>query len=91
MDNSLSTDQKATLEGEVLDQVEEASTTLETVHAALWKAYEGTTGIQDTFCKVVAASRTVDTIRNKLSVLRDAEESPETTLVKDEDFDCKLD
>ena len=50
-----------------------------------------TAGIQDSFRKVVAASQTVDTIRNKLTVLRDAEESHEVTLVKDEDVDCKLD
>ena len=35
-------------------------------------------------------SQTVDMICNKLSVLRDAEESPEITLVKDKDVDCKL-
>ena len=57
----------------------------------LWKAFEGTAGIQDSFRKVVTASQTVDTIRNKLTVLRDAEESHEVTLVKDEDVDCKLD
>ena len=91
MDSSLSADQKATLEGKVLEEVEEANTTLKTLHATLWKAFEGTAGIQDSFCKVVAASKTVDTIRNKLTVLRDAEESPEITLVKDEDVDCKLD
>ncbi|KIM67187.1 hypothetical protein SCLCIDRAFT_229096 [Scleroderma citrinum Foug A] len=91
MDSSLSADQKATLEGKVLEEVEEASATLKTLHATLWKAFEGTAGIQDSFCKVVAASKTVDTIRNKLTVLRDAEESPEITLVKDEDVDCKLD
>ena len=75
----------------MLEQVEEASATLKTVHAVLWKAYEGTIGIQDAFCKVTTASQTVDAIRNNLSVLRDAEESPEITLVKDEDVDCKLD
>ena len=91
MDSSLSADQKASLEGQLLDEVEEASATLKTLHATLWKAFEGTAGIQDSFCKVVAASQTVDTIRNKLTVLRDAEESHEVTLIKDEDVDCKLD
>ena len=91
MDSSLSADQKASLEGQLLNEVEEASATLKTLHATLWKAFEGTVGIQDSFRKVVAASQTVDAIRNKLSVLRDAKESPEITLVKDEDVDCKLD
>ena len=56
----------------------------------LWKAYEGIVGVEDAFSKVNHASRTVDTIRNKLSVLRDAEESLQTTSVKDEDINCKL-
>ena len=59
MDSSLSADQKATLEGKVLEEVEEASATLKTLHATLWKAFEGTAGIQDSFCKVVAASKTL--------------------------------
>jgi len=76
----------------VLEQVEEASANLGAVHAALWKAYEGIVGVQDAFGKASHASRTVDTIRNKLSVLRDAKESLQTmpVHVKDEDIDCKL-
>ena len=42
MDSSLSADQKASLEGQLLDEVEEASATLKTLHATLWKAFEGT-------------------------------------------------
>ncbi|KIM50463.1 hypothetical protein SCLCIDRAFT_34267 [Scleroderma citrinum Foug A] len=87
-DNNLSTEQKTTLEGEVLEQVEEASANLRAVHAALWKAYEGISSIQDTFGKVTDANRTVNTIRNKLSVLRDAKEP---ALVKDESIECKID
>ena len=58
----------------MLEQVEKASANLRAVHAALWKAYEGISGIQDMFGKVTDVNRTVDTIRNKLSVLRDAKE-----------------
>ena len=76
----------------MLEQVKEASANLGAVHAALWKAYEGIVGVQDTFCKASQANRTVDVIRNKLSVLRDAKESLQTmpVHVKDEDIDCKL-
>jgi len=76
------------LEGEVLEQVEEASANLRAVHAALWKAYKGVIGIQDAFGKVNNASRTVDTICNKLSVLKDAKE---TAFVKDKSIDYKID
>lgn len=75
----------------MLEKVKEASATLKTLHATLWKAFKGTAGIQDSFCKVVAVSQTVDTIHNKLTILRDADESPEIMLVKDEDINCKLD
>ena len=76
----------------MLEQVEEASANLGAVHAALWKAYEGIVGIQDAFFKASQANRTVDVIRNKLSVLRDTKESLQTmpVHVKDEDIDCKL-
>ena len=72
----------------MLEQVEEASANLRAVHAALWKAYEGISSIQDTFGKVTDANRMVNTIRNKLSVLRDAKEP---ALVKDESIECKID
>jgi len=88
INSSLSTKQKATLEGEVLEQIEEASANLRAVHAVLWKAYEGIVGVQDVFGKASHASRTVDTIHNKLSILRDAKEP---AIVKDEDIDCKID
>ncbi|KAI6158238.1 hypothetical protein BKA82DRAFT_32803 [Pisolithus tinctorius] len=63
VNNNLSADAKCTLEGEALEQVEAASSQLKTAHAALWKAYEGTVGIQNVFCGVVDASHTLDTIR----------------------------
>ncbi|KAI6139939.1 hypothetical protein BKA82DRAFT_4364300 [Pisolithus tinctorius] len=91
VNNNLSADAKCTLEGEALEQVEAASSQLKTAHAALWKAYEGTVGIQNAFCGVVDASHTLDTIRNKLSVIRDAEESSTTEPVKAEDVGCKPD
>ena len=76
----------------MLEQVEEASTNLGAVHAALWKAYEGMVGIQDAFGKVHDVNRMVNTIHNKLSILRDAKESLQImpVHVKDEDIDCKL-
>ena len=42
MDSSLSADQKASLKGQLLDEVEEASAILKTLHATLWKAFKGT-------------------------------------------------
>ena len=76
----------------MLEQVEETSTNLGAVHAVLWKAYEGMVGIQDAFGKVHDVNRMVNTIHNKLSILRDAKESLQImpVHVKDEDIDCKL-
>ncbi|KAI6141908.1 hypothetical protein BKA82DRAFT_28635 [Pisolithus tinctorius] len=91
VNNNLSTDAKCTLEGEALEQVKAASSQLKTAHAALWKAYEGTVGIQNMFCGVVNASHTLDTIHNKLSVIRDAEESSTTEPIKAKDVGCKPD
>ena len=87
INSSLSTEQKTTLEGQVLEKVKEASANLGAVHAVLWKAYKGIVGMQDAFGKVHDANRMVDMIRNKLSVLRDAKEP---VLVKDESIDCKI-
>ncbi|KIK16630.1 hypothetical protein PISMIDRAFT_15703 [Pisolithus microcarpus 441] len=86
---SLPVDRKCTLEGEALEEVEAASTRLEDAHAALWKAYEGTIGIQDAFTRVVDASGRLDAVRNKLSVLRDAKESNGMVPIKAEDVGCK--
>ena len=47
INSSLLTEQKTTLEGQVLEQVEEASANLGAVHAVLWKAYKGIVGVQD--------------------------------------------
>ena len=76
----------------MLEQVEETSTNLGAVHAVLWKAYEGMVGVQDMFGKVHDVNRMVNTICNKLSILRDAKESLQImpVHVKDEDIDCKL-
>ncbi|KAI5990599.1 hypothetical protein EDD15DRAFT_2369659 [Pisolithus albus] len=87
----LSPESKHTLEEEALEEVEEASLKLRAAHAALWKAYEGTIGIQETFTRVTDASARLDTIRNKLSVLRDANDSIEMERVKAEDVDVKPD
>ena len=57
-------------------------------HYNLWKAYEGMVSVQDACSKVYSASTTVNTIRNKLSVLRDVKEP---VPVKDEDIDFKID
>lgn len=86
---SLPPERKFTLEEEALEEVEEASSKLQAAHAALWKAYEGTVGIQDTFVRVTDASTRLDAIRNKLSLLKDAHNSPE--VVKTEDVDVKPD
>ncbi|KAI5990938.1 hypothetical protein EDD15DRAFT_2197729 [Pisolithus albus] len=80
---------KCTLEGEALEELEAASTRLEDAHAALWKAYEGTIGIQDAFTRVVDASSRLDAVRNKLSVLRDAKESNAMVPIKAEDVGCE--
>ncbi|KIM58424.1 hypothetical protein SCLCIDRAFT_28083 [Scleroderma citrinum Foug A] len=88
INSSLSTEQKTTLEGQVLEKVKEASANLGAVHAVLWKAYKGIVGMQDTFGKVHDANKMVDMIHNKLSILRDAKEP---VLVKDESIDCKID
>ena len=72
----------------MLEQVEEASDNLAVVRGALWKAYEGMVSVQDACSKVYSASATVDTIHNKLSILRDTKEP---ALVKDEDIDSKID
>ncbi|KIK19818.1 hypothetical protein PISMIDRAFT_13388 [Pisolithus microcarpus 441] len=89
VDNSLPIDRKCMLEGEALEEVEAASTRLEDAHAALWKAYKGTIGIQDAFTRVVDASGRLDAVRNKLSVLRDAKESNGMVPIKAEDVGCE--
>ncbi|KAI5994430.1 hypothetical protein EDD15DRAFT_2366527 [Pisolithus albus] len=89
VDNSLPIDRKYTLEGEALEELEAASTRLEDAHAALWKAYEGTIGIQDVFTRVVDASSRLDAVRNKLSVLRDAKESSGMVPIKAEGVGCE--
>ncbi|KAI6004690.1 hypothetical protein EDD15DRAFT_2359427 [Pisolithus albus] len=66
---SLSPESKHTLEEEALEEVEEASSKLHAAHAALWKVYKGTIGIQETFTRVTDASARLDTICNKLTVL----------------------
>ncbi|KAI6004750.1 hypothetical protein EDD15DRAFT_2359532 [Pisolithus albus] len=86
---SLPPEKKHTLEEEALEEVEEASSKLQAAHSALWKAYEGTIGIQETFTKVTAASAKLDAARNKLSLLKDANESLERG--KTEDVDVKPD
>ncbi|KAI6117358.1 hypothetical protein EDD16DRAFT_1707684 [Pisolithus croceorrhizus] len=85
----LSPGRKHALEEEALEQVEEASSKLQAAHAALWKAYEGTIGIQDMFTRVTDVSARLDAIHNKLSLLRDANDSLEMELVKVEDVDIK--
>ncbi|KIK15157.1 hypothetical protein PISMIDRAFT_16722 [Pisolithus microcarpus 441] len=87
--DALPTERKCILEQEALDQVKEASSRLEDAHAALWKAYEGTVGIQDAFTWVVDASGRLDTICNKLSVLRDAAEFDGMEPIKAEEVDCE--
>ncbi|KIK17100.1 hypothetical protein PISMIDRAFT_15371 [Pisolithus microcarpus 441] len=89
IDISLPTERKCILEQETLEQVKEASSRLEDARAALWKAYEGTVGIQDAFTQVVDASGRLDTIHNKLSVLRDATEFNGMELIKAKEVDCK--
>ncbi|KIK29824.1 hypothetical protein PISMIDRAFT_6584 [Pisolithus microcarpus 441] len=89
VNNTISADSKCTLEGQALEEVEAASSRLNVAHAALWKAYEGTIGIQDAFTGVVDASNRLDAIRNKLSALRDTAESGGTDPVKAEDVDCE--
>ncbi|KAI6118868.1 hypothetical protein EV401DRAFT_2179112 [Pisolithus croceorrhizus] len=91
VDTVLPAERKHTLEEEALEQVEEASSKLQAAHAALWKAYEGTIGIQDTFVRVTDARARLDAVRNKLSLLRDASDSLELDLVKAEDVDVKPD
>ncbi|KAI5980857.1 hypothetical protein EDD15DRAFT_2380796 [Pisolithus albus] len=88
---SLLPERKDTLEEEVLEQVEEASSKLQAAHAALWKAYEGTVGIQETFTKVTDASARLDSVRNKLSLLKDSNDALETQRVKAEDVEVKPD
>ncbi|KAI6106604.1 hypothetical protein EDD16DRAFT_1520642 [Pisolithus croceorrhizus] len=51
--------------------------------------YKGTVGIQDAFTRVDAASSRLDTIWNKLSVLRDTAESSGMDPVKAEDVNCE--
>ncbi|KAI6098918.1 hypothetical protein EDD16DRAFT_1790483 [Pisolithus croceorrhizus] len=89
VNNILSADSRCTLEGQALEEVEAASSRLAIARAALWKAYEGTVGIQDAFTGVNAASSRLDTIRNKLSVLRDTAESSGMDPVKAEDVKCE--
>ncbi|KAI6007023.1 hypothetical protein EDD15DRAFT_2358099 [Pisolithus albus] len=91
VNTALSPGKKHTLEEEALEQVEVASSKLRAAHAALWKAHEGTIGIQDTFTRVTDASARLDAVRNKLCILRDANDSLETDLVKAEDVEIKPD
>ncbi|KAL4080257.1 hypothetical protein V8B97DRAFT_2020916 [Scleroderma yunnanense] len=93
VNNILPPERKGTLEKEVLEQVEEASSKLKATCASLWIAYEGTIGIQEVFGKVNDASCRLDAIWNKLSVLRDGEEaeSPRAEPIKAENADPKLD
>ncbi|KAL4066277.1 hypothetical protein V8B97DRAFT_1874707 [Scleroderma yunnanense] len=91
VNNILPPERKGTLEKEVLEQIEEASSKLEATHASLWTAYEGAIGIQEVFDKVNNASHRLDAIQNKLSVLRDAEELPRMEPVQAKDVDTKLD
>ncbi|KAI5993985.1 hypothetical protein EDD15DRAFT_2196410 [Pisolithus albus] len=86
---SLPAEEVHTLEQEALEQVEEASSKLEAAHAALWKAYEGTIGIQDTFVWVTDASARLGVIRNKLSLLKDSKAPPKTELGENEDANIK--
>ncbi|KAI6106487.1 hypothetical protein EV401DRAFT_2121552 [Pisolithus croceorrhizus] len=86
---SLPPERKHMLEEEALEQVEEASSKLQAAHAALWKAYEGTIGIQDMFTKVTDASTRLDAVCNKLSLLRDTSDSLKVDLVKSEDDNVK--
>ncbi|KIK13962.1 hypothetical protein PISMIDRAFT_17619 [Pisolithus microcarpus 441] len=88
---SLPPESKHTLEEEALQEVEAASSKLCAAHVALWKVYEGTISIQETFTRVTDASARLDTVRNKLSLLRDSNDSLEVELVKAEDVDIKPD
>ncbi|KAI5997036.1 hypothetical protein EDD15DRAFT_2364489 [Pisolithus albus] len=86
---SLPPEEIHTLEREALEEVEEASSKLEAVHATLWKAYEGTIGIQDSFVKVTDASARLGAIRNKLSLLKDAKDPLKTELDEIKDVDTR--
>ncbi|KAI6013110.1 hypothetical protein PISMIDRAFT_13024 [Pisolithus microcarpus 441] len=68
-------ERKHTLEVEALEEIEEASSKLQAAHAALWKVYKGTIGIQEMFTRVTDASARLDTVHNKLSLLKDANDS----------------
>ncbi|KAI5997085.1 hypothetical protein EDD15DRAFT_2364547 [Pisolithus albus] len=89
VNNPLSADSKCTLEGQALEEVEAASSRLKVAEEALWKAYEGTVGIQEAFAGVAGASSRLDAIRNKLSVLRDTADSSGMDPVKAEEVDCE--
>ncbi|KIK21385.1 hypothetical protein PISMIDRAFT_12318 [Pisolithus microcarpus 441] len=89
VNNVLPHEEIYTLEQEALEQVEEASSKLEAAHAALWKAYEGTIGIQDTFVQVTDASARLGAIRNKLSLLKDAKDPLKTELDEKKDVNIK--
>ncbi|KAI6141944.1 hypothetical protein EDD17DRAFT_1515942 [Pisolithus thermaeus] len=82
-------ERKHMLKEEALEQVKEASSKLQAAHAVLWKVYKGTIGIQDTFVRVTDASARLDTVHNKLSLLRDASGSPEVDLAKAKDINIK--
>ncbi|KAI5992514.1 hypothetical protein EDD15DRAFT_2368275 [Pisolithus albus] len=86
---SLPPEEVYTLEQEALEEVEKASSKLEAAHAALWKAYEGTIGIQDTFVRVTDASARLGVVRNKLSLLKDSKAPPKTELGENEDANIK--
>ncbi|KAI5984731.1 hypothetical protein EDD15DRAFT_2374985 [Pisolithus albus] len=86
---SLPPEEIHTLEQEALEQVEEASSKLEAAHTALWKAYEGTIGIQDTFIQVTDASARLGAICNKLSLLKDAKDPLKTELDEIKDIDIR--
>ncbi|KAI5991401.1 hypothetical protein EDD15DRAFT_2197401 [Pisolithus albus] len=91
VDTVLPAERQCTIEEEALKQVEETSTNLQAAHAALWKAYEGTIGIQDTFTRVTVASNKLDAVRNKLSLLRDSKDSLKRELDGTKDVIIKVD
>ncbi|KAI6094304.1 hypothetical protein EDD16DRAFT_1714096 [Pisolithus croceorrhizus] len=86
---SLPPEEIHTLEHKALEQVEEASLELEAAHAALWKAYEGTIGIQDMFIQVTAVSMGLGAICNKLFLLKDSKDPPKMELDEAKDVDVK--
>ncbi|KAI6110297.1 hypothetical protein EDD16DRAFT_1522313 [Pisolithus croceorrhizus] len=82
---------KYTLEEEALEEVKEVSSKLQAAHAALWKAYKGTIGIQETFTRVMDASARLDAICNKLSLLKNSNDSLKMEHVNAEGVSVKPD